>query len=63
MVTKLNETYTLELRAGLTGWSVDLYSWLKDGSRADNQIFYSEEEGIARSFYMGYALGFGKGVE
>ena len=58
MITKLNEKFTIELRGGLVGWSVDLYEWKYGGYRNTSQIFYSEDKHVARNFYMGYALGF-----
>jgi hypothetical protein len=63
MITKLSEKITIELRAGLVGWSVDLYEWHYGGYRSTTQIFFSEEEQMARGFYMGYVVGFGRAKE
>lgn len=62
MIHKLTDKVTIEFRAGLTGWSVDTYTWSNFGGRATNQVYWSESEAGAKAFFYGMIAG-AKAVE
>ena len=62
MIHKLNDKVTVELRSGLTGWSVDTYTWTGFGGRVITQVYWSESEGDAKAFFFGVIAG-AKAVE
>ena len=56
MITTINDQIKLELRPGLDGFGVDSIVNTNFGGTACNQVFWHQDEAVARAFISGVQM-------